>query len=202
MDECIETSIREICTILEVVGKSAVKYNKLDDSEWWTKKILRHIGAKGKAQGFEVYSKRHNREWRYDLCWVEREDWNIKEDWAGRTHWNDRKTKITKSLPLALECEWFREKEPNRLEFDKIEYDFEKLLWSPAELRVMIFDAKFVRDGKAKERAKKKIGELKKRVKAFSGYQSAAVYLFCAWCHDKRDTCFHFEPWEIGTDPD
>ena len=208
MDECIETSISEICRILKGIGKHAVTNNKLDDcyTKWWTEKIYRCIGAKGKAQGFEVYSEQHDCEWRYDLCWVEREDWNIKEDWAGRTHWNNRKTKITKRLPLVLECEWSRDKQkdPDRPEFDKIEYDFEKLLWSPAELRVMIFDARWknISGGKARERAKKKIEELKKRVRAFSGDQPDGIYLFCAWCHDKRDTCFHFDPWEIGTDHD
>ena len=173
MSERIHTAI---CKILRDFSAEAINEGHIDDSNYWTKEITCRISCKGKSRGFETYSKYHGGEWCYDLCWVERYDG------------------LTKSLPIALECEWNRSPE--------IEDDFEKLLWSRAQLRVMIFDAtyKSALAGEAKRRAQVKIEELRNRVEFFSGTQAGDAYLFCVWCHDKGGCEFHFEHGEVVYD--
>ena len=173
MSEKIHTAI---CKILKDFSAEAVNEGHIDDSNYWTKEITCRICCEGKLRGFETYSKYHGGEWCYDLCWVERYDG------------------FTKSLPVALECEWNPSPE--------IEEDFEKLLWSRAQLRVMIFDAthKSAFEGEAKGWAQDKVEELRKRVEFFSDTQAGDAYLFGVWCHDKGGCYFHFEHGEVVYD--
>ena len=143
-NQTIQTYICEIKKILNAFAALKKVREQLRAEEWqkgwtpwWTEKIIRYIGAAGRRHCFEVYSQFHRHkyyenwqrvykkaegdkgEWGYDLCWVE------EGDTIGSLP-------LTKSLPLALECEWEGRSE--------IEFDFEKLLWSCASLRVMIFE--------------------------------------------------------------
>ena len=139
----------------------------------WTKDIMLEIGNMGKRKGFDVradWFKGVPPDWRdskrlYDLYWVKKDG----------------------SLPLALECEW----EPARF---KIEEDFDKLLKSPAALRVMIFH-RWLREtdmNTVKDSAKCEIKNLICRIEACSDPQSEANYLFCAHCTHKEGSEFIF----------
>ena len=178
MDKSIKTSI---CEILTEFADCAVKQNRLAES-YWTKQIIHRLADEGEKRCFEVYSRWHGEgEWIYDLCWIKPSD-EIMTTYSPTKP--DAKKKIyspTKRLPLALECEWARSPE--------IEYDFEKLLWSRAQLRVMIFDATWERQPQKtlEQWAQNKIKELKKRIKAFCGFHDEGTYLFYVWCHGKEN---------------
>ena len=205
----IQTSICEIRKTLEAFAACPKTQEKLDDGRYrceyhtktyWTPNVIRLIGCIGKEigkeKGFEVYSKFHRHkysagkgwhrtdktdsttkgEWSYDLCWVEEHD--------GLTE----SLPLTKSLPLALECEWDNESTNNSWRIEKyrpeIEFDFEKLLRSRASLRVMIFDCWCPKEpiDTVICKAEKEIDNLIRRIKAFSDSQSEANYLFCVHC--------------------
>ena len=153
----------QIKTILKKFETYAHKNLDPDKSERWTKKITHLLYDKGIKCNFEAYSKYpdHGGEWVFDLCWVE------------------RCNGITKSLPLAMECEWNS--------WQEVKDDFEKLLWSRAELCVMIFESRDRRRnaGFAKEKANERIDNLIGCIKAFSAPEPDTNYLFCVWCDDK-----------------
>ena len=179
------------------MGVSSGRYRCVYHTDtYWTPNIIRLIGCIGKEigkeKGFEVYSKFHRHsysvakgwqridedkkkkgdkgEWGYDLCWVEEGD-------------KTETLPLTKSLPLALECEWDNYDNIKKYR-SEIEFDFEKLLRSRASLRVMIFE-RWCPNGSVdavKHKAKEEIENLMCRTKAFSGPQSEATYLFCVHC--------------------
>ena len=202
-NQTIQTYICEIKEILNAFAVLKKVREQLRDKKWqkgwtpwWTEKIIRYIGAAGRRHCFEVYSEsdRHNfskdkgwyrtnksevdndkGQWSYDLCWVKEHD-----ELTGSLP-------LTRSLPLALECEW----KPDRFE---IEFDFEKLLWSCASLRVMIFHRwdKRANFNTIECKAEEEIYNLIRRIKAFSGCQSEAKYLFCVHCTYKNGNKFIF----------
>ena len=119
----LETYVREIQDSLKVFAMDPVTQEKLDDGRYrekyhtgtfWPPTVMRRMGEVGEKLNFEVYSEFHGGERLYDLCWIEEDD---------RTE----SLPLTKSLPLALECEWdnYDNIKKYRLE---IEYDFDKLL--------------------------------------------------------------------------
>ena len=182
-DQTIQTYIHEIQDTLTEFTSLPETQQKLADARadidyhyrYWTSGVIRRIGYIGEKERFEVYSKFHYKERLYDLCWVEKDG------------------KLTKSLPLALECEWdhYGNSEKYRRE---IEYDFEKLLWSCASLRVMIFECWYP-DAPAdtvKREAKTEIENLIRRIEAFSDSQFEAKYLFCVPCTYKEGGEFIF----------
>lgn len=70
-----------------------------------------------------------NAEWQYDLHW----------------YTEGKQPYTTIRLPLVMECEWQQKRKGDQeVEFSGIKYDFQKLLISNAELRLMIF--KVVKD--------------------------------------------------------
>ena len=158
----VENYMHSVMGILTDFATDAVRNGKIDDSGYWTKQITLRLCERGVSFGFEAYAAGHGGEWLYDLCWVK------------------RNSDITQRLPLVLECEWERSQ-------DQIEDDFEKLLWSKADLRVMIFDATFKSrtEGYAKQWAKNKIESLRGRIQAFEGTEEGDAYLFFVWCDDK-----------------
>lgn len=85
----------------------------------WTDKIKEKIGNIGKELGYNVCTTPgFESEWLYDLVWY-------KNDSNGRLQ----------TIPLTLESEW-------DFNWSGIKYDFEKLLLSNAEKRIMICQAK------------------------------------------------------------
>ena len=130
MSASVQDSIRKI---LEDFATEAIDADRLDDTKYWTKEIIRRICAEGEYRDYEAYAAGHGGEWIFDVCWIERENG------------------VTLRLPLVLECEWNS--------WQEVKDDFEKLLWSRAELRVMIFDATFksAPAGKAEQRQRKEL---------------------------------------------
>lgn len=204
----IQTSIREIRKTLEAFAACPktqeklcdARYNSIWHTGYWTKNVIHRIGCIGKKD-FEVYSEFHPHrysaekgwqrvdedkkkkgdkgEWGYDLCWVEEGD-------------KTRTLPLTKSLSLALECEWH--KGGSDVYRSEIEFDFEKLLRSCAALRVMIFECWCPKEpvDTVIRKAKEEIKNLICRIKAFSGSQSEANYLFCVHCTYKGGNKFIF----------
>lgn len=162
----IQNTLTEFASLPETQQKLADARADIDyHYRYWTSGVIRRIGYIAEQEHFEVYSTFHSKERVYDLCWVEKD---------GR---------LTKSLPLALECEWDHYGNINRYRRE-IEYDFEKLLWSCAALRVMIFACWYPNDpaDTVKQTATEEIENLIRRIEAFTSSQSEAIYLFCVAC--------------------
>ena len=182
-DQNIQTYICEIQKTLTEFASLPESRQKLADARadieyhyrYWTSGVIRRIGCIGEQERFEVYSTFHSKERLYDLCWVEKD--------GG----------LTKSLPLALECEWDHFGNINRYRRE-IEYDFEKLLWSCALLRVMIFECWLPETDvdTVKCKAEAEIGNLIRRIEAFSSSQSEAIYLFFVGCTYKAGNEYIF----------
>ena len=149
--------IESIKGILKDFSEEAIRTNQLSDS-YWTQEITDRLHAEGIRRQFEAYAPgaRYGHQWVFDLCWVKR--------------YNDR----TVSLPLAVEIEWNN--------WQEVMDDFEKLLWSKAQLRCLIFYAEAQRE--------EYIKELKNRIKAFEGTQPEDTYLFCV-CGSDNKFCFY-----------
>jgi hypothetical protein len=118
-----------------------------------TRQIKNQIGAIGAIMGFEVYASKcvfeENSEWLYDLCWVE-----------------ETRAERVVGLPLAMESEW----NPYALS-----EDFQKLMVSKAEHRVMVISAK------TKEAFKRSVESLIDEVKSYKESQYNDRYLFLGW---------------------
>ncbi|MYE88270.1 hypothetical protein F4X33_04660 [Candidatus Poribacteria bacterium] len=181
----LETYVREIQGSLKEFATDPVTQEKLDDGRYrekyhtgtyWTPSVMRRMGDVGKRLGFEVYSKFHRGERLYDLCWVE------EVDGIGSLP-------ATKSLPLVLECEW----DSGSKYRSEVEYDFDKLLWSGAELCVMIFECWSPNQSAdtVKGKTQVEIDNLIRRVEAFSGFES--TYLFCVHCTYRGGNEFVFQ---------
>ena len=187
-DQNIQTYICDIQdTLTEFVSLPESQQNLADaraDIEYhyryYTSGVIRRIGYIGEQERFEVYSTFHSKERLYDLCWVEKD--------GG----------LTKSLPLALECEWDHFGNINRYRRE-IEYDFEKLLWSCAALRVMIFECWYPDDpaDTVRQIAKEEIENLIRRIEAFTSAQSGATYLFCVACTYKEGNEYVFGRYSV-----
>ena len=181
--QSIQTYICEIQnTLTEFVALPATQQKLVDARaeieyhyRYWTSGVIRRIGYIGEEERFEVYSTFHYKERLYDLCWVEKDEG------------------LTKSLPLALECEWDHYDNQKKYR-SEIEYDFEKLLWSCALLRVMIFERWLPETDvdTAQCKAEEEIDNLIRRIEAFSSSQSEANYLFCVHCTYKEGNEFFF----------
>ncbi len=172
----IQDTLTEFASLPETQQKLADARADIDyHYRYWTSGVIRRIGYIGEEKRFEVHSTFHYKERLYDLCWVEKDEG------------------LTKSLPLALECEWDHSGNISRYR-SEIEYDFEKLLWSCAALRVMIFECWYPNDpaDTVKQKAKEEIENLIRRIEAFISAQSAANYLFCVGCTYKEGNEFIF----------
>ena len=112
-----------------------------------------------------------NTEWLYDLHWYE----------------DGAEPYTTLCLPLVMECEWNpRRKGDPKVPFSGIKYDFQKLLVSNAELRLMIFKVKKLSD----------LDELdsyfKSNIKNYKHLETGAKFLFVAF-YDKDKTFYYKE---------
>jgi len=89
-------------------------------------------------------------------------------------------------MPLALESEW-----GNR---DEVFYDFQNLLLSRADLRVMVY-------GYAKEKNKDGVSTCQKLedcFETFDGSMEGDHYLLCCWNDEENSKNFHFHNFKIG----
>lgn len=113
-----------------------------------------------------------NAEWLYDLHWY--------------TEGSDPYTTVT--LPLVMECEWNpRRKGDSKIPYSGIKYDFQKLIVSNADLRLMIFRIKNTSD----------LAHLdpyfENNIRNYQPLPVGAAFLFTAFC----DSCRSFYYREI-----
>ena len=142
----------------------------------WTEGIMTRLCKVGQNEGYYVcvgkLDQANRGEWLYDMTWMKYCD--VQPINVG----------------LVLECEWEIGPEPADRKFDRIEYDFQKLILARADLRCMIFWAQSERS------AKTKIEQLIVQVKNFSKNGTGDNYLFCVWLQD--DKGFYFQPYTKG----
>ena len=156
---------------LKHISDIAVAQKKIGSryDNYWTDDILYWLAREGKARNLEVYSKLQGRKCGLDLCWIEKEDG------------------ILAKMPMALMCEWRPSPE--------IEYSFDRLIWTRAELRVMVLDATYPKDsaGTSVDWAKKQVQYLLSLSQRFGASQANDAYLFCVWCRDQGGSNWYFE---------
>jgi hypothetical protein len=127
----------------------------------WTKAVFKSLADLGVTLKYQICSSSSDGEfdggWLYDLIWYE----------------NDTNGQL-KSVPLILESEWHKA-------YDRIKYDFEKLLVGRARYKVIIFQA----SGK---RMLEYFKMMKSGIKAFRGPHFDERYLLV--CFDETRWVF------------
>jgi hypothetical protein len=120
----------------------------------WTKAVFKSLSELGESLGYDICSSssagEYDAGWLYDLIWYE----------------NDAHGQL-KDVSLILESEW-------HLRYDRIKYDFEKLLVGRAKFKVMIFQA-------SEEKMVEYFGMMKKGIKAFEGSSGDEYYLLACF---------------------
>jgi len=113
-----DSTEKEIQDILSIIAEEAIIQQWTDSI--WTFKIKEGICDLGKKQGYTIQTNKQSSpnadwgEWLFDLTWLDYSKGMVLE------------------VPLALECEW----SPS---WDEIDADFQKLIISRANHRMMIF---------------------------------------------------------------
>ncbi len=158
--------IELIQTTLENATDDLRKLPYSDDC--WTRFIMNLLSKLGQEKGYYVcatkadQANRNRGEWLYDMTWIKYDG----------THPID--------VGLVLECEWNTGPEEADRKFDKIEYDFQKLLLTRAELRCLICWPS------TRQNAIDTIQSLIDQVQQFQKSECGDNYLFCVWRADKR----------------
>lgn len=131
----------------------------------WTKAVFKALSLLGEELGYTICSSASDGEyeggWLYDLIWYRNNE-------AGQLL----------EVPLILESEWHRS-------YERIKYDFEKLLAGRAKYKIIVFQAK--RDKKDEYLQKLQMG-----VKAFQGGGGNETYLLA--CFDETKWKFEILP--------
>lgn len=171
--------------IIEELGKSINNFYIHKGRRDQTKHIKDTIALLGhRKYGYKVYANGLsesltqqkggifiNIEWMYDLHWYK----------EGNDHYT------TVNLPLVMECEWQHRhrRERQKVAYSGIKYDFQKLLITNAEYRLMVF--KIVR-----------LSDLDHLMEYFNGningykqLPKGAKFLFVGFYHKKRTFYYH-----------
>jgi hypothetical protein len=114
----IEDQIKNV--LFTIIDES--NHGNLNGDKQWTRRIKELLGELGESLHFGVcaggFQDRFHREWVHDLVWFQ-----------------ESEDRFLIRVPLVVESEWGRT-------LNHIKYDFEKLLMSNADLRLMICQAK------------------------------------------------------------
>ena len=152
---------QRICRAIGSVS-GEIKQNVGDAT--WTKSIFKALSVLGVELGYSICSSSHDGEydggWLYDLIWYQNDE-------AGQL--------IT--LPLILESEWHRS-------YERIKFDFEKLLAGRAKYKVMIFQA-------SGDKKREYLDKLELGIKAFQGGGGNETYLLA--CFDETKWAFEIK---------
>ena len=139
----------------------SVPSDTLKGDRAWTKAVFKAIADLGVRTNHRICSSssdgEHDSGWLYDLIWY-------KVDDQGQLL----------SVPLILECEW-------HTNYERIKYDFEKLLISRSKYKVMIFQAKG-------EKMEKYFQNLEAGIQAFESAAADEAYILA--CFDDHDWDF------------
>jgi hypothetical protein len=128
----------------------------------WTHEIKAHLGAMGLARGHAVFADEclgAGAQWLFALCWV------------------DLRNGRMRGVPLAVEVEW-------NLNMGEIAEDFDKLLQSSAQHRVMIFEQRNAAD------VSMALKNLKARVGAYTARRKGDRFLFAGYDFTGRKLIF------------
>lgn len=150
--------IADIKRELDVIASRDISEGGLDDLTWTTE-IFRALGELGHRLGYKVCSSggappANWNQFIYDHCWLQYDE-----------------NKCLTSIPLVLESEWSRT--------NNIDDDFQKLLVSNADLRVMIFQKTTAMQ------VNELFDEMERWTAAFRG-MSSQQFLLCGWSIDPR----------------
>ncbi|MDP4114530.1 MAG: hypothetical protein Q8903_00260 [Bacteroidota bacterium] len=159
----------KVIEALKSIKEDILPYNKICITER-TYIINTKLAQMGNACGYDVCVNKnhcggdHQSEWLYDMVWYKENSDNMLIE-----------------VPLVLEMEWSR--------FDKdIKYDFEKLLLSNSELRVMIFQKD------SRDEVQKIGNNLIDRIKIFENKNKADKYLLIGM-DTTGDGAFYIKPY-------
>jgi hypothetical protein len=144
------------------------------------KKLLIKLGHELK---FKVYANRLNKE---DLQEINQPF--VNREWLFDIHFytDSNEPYSVESLPLVAECEWNpRRKGDSIVPFSGIKYDFQKLIVSNAELRLMIFKIKKSSDLAQLETY------FKNTINNYRHLENNAQFLFVAF--DDKTNSFHYQ---------
>lgn len=122
--------------VVELLGQSLEPFF-LKDRTHRTQLIKSELTRLGRSLKFKVYANRlpehltqknggeeKNREWLWDIHW----------------YTEDKKIPFSpRTLPLVAEIEWENNKEDSTIKYSSVMYDFQKLVITNAEFRLMIF---------------------------------------------------------------
>lgn len=143
------------------------------------KKLLIKLGHELK---FKVYANRLSKE---DLKEINQPF--VNREWLFDIHYytDGKEPYSVESLPLVAECEWNpRRKGDSKVRFSGFKYDFQKLVVSNAELRLMIFKIKKQSDLTELETYFKNV------IDNYRHLESNAKFLFVAF-DDKTDNFYY-----------
>jgi hypothetical protein len=147
----VRNAIQQVCDTLRDEPSSTVL----------TRAIRRSLTQLAHDFGYKVRNalprtdpKQSDIGWLWDLSWIE----------------SDRDNTL-RAIPLALESEW-------NSTWDEILWDFQKLLVSQADIRVMVLNTA--------TDAQKQFAQLRAAVDAYSGSRAGDHYLFACWCYARR----------------
>jgi hypothetical protein len=120
---------QKVENLLESAVDECWAHSDWRSSRYWTVEIKRRLCKLGSEEGYEVCcsgpraEERQWGEWLYDLCWLE----------------PGPKKGIYARMPLAFESEW-------ALSIDEVMPDFQKLVFSAANLCVMLWQNRSIDD--------------------------------------------------------
>ena len=159
---------QSITTWLSSISDNATEKDKIGSryDTWWLEEIRYWLIRDGKMRNLEVVSRLHKG---LDICWIKKTNG------------------IMERKPIALVCDW--RSSPH------LENRFDSLVWTRADLRVMVFDATYPKQerGASLTWAKERIDYLMNRARQFNQSEPSDEYLFCVWCRDKEDASWHFQ---------
>ncbi len=139
---------------------------KGNDAEW-TRATFCALEEIGNQLGYKsLYSNKCGGpgEWLWDFVWIE----------------HDPTSQNIMALPLVVESEWTT---------SNVQYDFEKLIVSRAQLRLIIFQAQ------SKEQADQEISKCRNRSALFRG--DPAKYLAACWIYGESNQHSVLESWFV-----
>jgi hypothetical protein len=170
--------------IISTIGEDFLPFfcsTKSTETRKKTTKLFEVLTELGDSLNYKVYShglskeflekhnhKFKNREWLYDLHW-----YTEKKD----------KGCMPLTLPLIVECEWRKRKSDDKDEKEKhgeIKYDFQKLLISNSDLRLMLFTVK------NEDEANKLYKYFREAIDTYTPLQAESKFLFVGFCFEKK----------------
>ena len=125
----------------------------------WTKRV-KQLLVQLAGNKYETYAsgvpEATDGEWMCDVVW-----------------WHSGKDELLHRIPLVAECEWPKKEQD-------VWDDFQKLLISCAEVRVLIFQCSF------RDHASSLVEELKRQIQCFDSRQEGEKYLFASYVEEER----------------